>query len=95
MCGHVAFRCMSFGDQYQVFVSSDLFIHGCVPHEEEAEEASRPIPSGVRAQLGSHYSDLQEEGQRLGQGVRRSPGHQDPASSVAPEQSTLLHTSHL
>ena len=48
---------------------SDLFIHGCVPHEEEAEEAGRPIPSSVGAQLGRHYGHLQYQGQGLDQGL--------------------------
>ena len=77
------------------YITADLFVHGGVPHEEEAEEAGRPIPGGVGAQLGGHYGHLQQQGQGLDQGVMRSPGHRAPAFSVAPEQSTLLHTSHL
>ena len=52
------------------YITADLFVHGGVPHEEEAEEAGRPIPSGVGAQLGGHYGHLQQQGQ----GLHSEPG---------------------
>ena len=66
---------------------SDLLIHGCVPHEEEAEEAGRPIPGGVGAQLGGHYGHLQQQGQGLHSGpggeITWTPGPSRRCSSRA------------